>query len=201
MYSEEEVQRMIRDRLSRGNHQPQQATPQQVQQAAQDFVADPNSQQTWEQQLDAYIDRRLDQRQTKAQQDQWEQQERHKQADYEAKFNTGMNKYRDFRDVVTGKPITDSMMMATRSMNDPAAFIYAASKNFPKELERIAQIPDAYQQAAEIGKLDERMKRKPTISNTPKPSTNVKGDMVDNSRSRGNLDDLIARDARRKQRR
>src|SRR5690349_7153780 len=170
MYSEEEVQRMIRDRLSRGQH-TQPATQQAVQQAAQDFTADPNSELTWQEQLDAYIDRRLDTREEKQTRAQWEATERQIQADFEAKFNTGMGKYKDFMEVVGAQPITDSMMLAARSLENPAAFIYAAAKFQGKELQRIAQIRDPYIQATEIGKLEERMKRSPKVSNTPKPIT------------------------------
>ena len=152
-YTEEEVQRMIRDRLSRGS-----AAQAEVKKAAENFEADPNNPESWEVQLEAFVEKTLEKRQGKLQRETMEKQERARQAEFETKFNSGMEKYKDFREVVEGKPITNAMMMAARNMKDPAAFVYAASKTQVKELERIAQLPDAYAQALEIGKLDERMR-------------------------------------------
>lgn len=203
LYSEDEVQRMIRDRLARGNN-VQSASPQQVQQvqqAAQDFQADPNNPDSWEHQLEAFIDKTLAKKQTQQQREQWERQERTTQAEFESKFTTSMARYNDFRDVVGGKPITNTMMLATRNMKDPAAFIYAAAKTQPKELERIAQITDPYQQAAEVGRLEERMRKtRAAASNTPKPITPSKGDMAEKGNSRPNLDARIHQYGRNKRR-
>src|SRR6478609_8163505 len=140
-YTEEEVQRMIRDRLSRGRHAEQQPAQQQPQQkAAEGFTADPNSEESWEAQLEQFIEKTIDKRQTKQSEAQWRQQESARQAEFESKFSSGMNKYQDFHQVVSGKPITDSMMMATRNLENPAAFVYAASKMHAAELQRIASI-------------------------------------------------------------
>lgn len=201
MYTEEEVQRMIRDRLSRGQHAQQQQTPQEVQQAAKDFTPDPNSADNWEVQLEKFVENTFQKISTKQQQAQQRARDLEVQANFESKFNSGMGKYKDFHSVVSGKPITDSMMMATRSMNDPAAFIYAASKNHAAELERIAKIPDPYAQVAEIGKLEERMKKVRTMSAAPPPPKKVAGDMGDNKQAKRNIDDMIRRDAQRRLRR
>lgn len=200
MYSEEEVQKMIRERLSRG-HNAQQAQPAQseVNKAAKGFEADPESAESWEQQLEDFIDRTLTKKQTQYQRDQIEKQERIRQADFETKFNSGMARYRDFTDVVAGKPITDSMMLATRQMKDPAAFIYAASKTRPKDLERIASLTDPYHQAAEIGRLEESMKKsRVAASNSPRPLANTKGDMVEKNNTRPNIDARIHQHAKQK---
>ena len=109
-----------------------------------------------------------------------------------------MSKYSDFQEVVSGKPITNGIMMAARSMADPAAFIYAAAKQQPKELERIAAITDPYVLAAEVGRLEERMKKARTVSKAPKPITKTRGDIADKGNVRQNLDDLIRHDAKRK---
>jgi hypothetical protein len=200
-YTEEEVQRMIRDRLTRGRQQEPAAQPtqQQVQQAKQEgFEADSNSEESWDVQLANFIDKRLEAREQQTQKQQWQQREQKLQADFEAKFTTGMQKYKDFSDVVAGKPITNEMMMAARSMKDPAAFIYAAAKQQPKELERIAQIPDAYQQAAEIGRLEERMRKARKTSAAPKPVTKTKGDISGKDNGKVSVDQLIQYDAKRK---
>jgi hypothetical protein len=198
-YTEEEVQRMIRDRLSRGQYAQQtQQQQQQVQQAAQSFEADPNSEQSWEVQLEAFVEKTIEKNQTKQQQKQMEIQEQRAQAEFEIKFSQGMAKYPDFVSVVEGKPITDSMMRAARSMKDPAAFIYAASKQHPKEVERIAAIRDPYEQIAEVGRLEERMKKAKATSAAPKPLKGPIGDMADKGTPKRNIDDMIRKDAQRK---
>ncbi len=199
-YTEEEVQRMIRDRLSRGNHAQSQQNNQ-VQEAAKSFQSDPNSEESWETQLEQFVEKTLDKVSSKQKQAQQQQYERQIQSEFEAKFNIGMGKYKDFSEVTAGKPITDSMMMAARSMENPAAFIYAASKNHPQELERIAKIADPYHQVAEIGRLEERMKKARAVSSAPKPPSKTVGDMTDKGSPKRNIDDLIRRDAASRRRR
>ena len=185
MYSEDEVQRMIRDRLSRGRHaeQPQptqhQPTQHQVQQAQSDgFTADPNSEQPWEQQLETFIEKTIEKRTARQTEHQWRQQEAQKQADFEVKFTSGMGKYQDFHQVIAGKTITDSMMLAARNLENPAAFVYGAAKLHPAELDRIARIGDPYAQAAEVGRLHERMvKDHRNVTKAAKPLDTPKGDL------------------------
>ena len=197
-YTEEEVQRMIRDRLSRGRH-AEQPTQQQVQQATEDFKADPNSEDSWEVQLEQFIDKTIEKRQAKQSEVQWRQQEAAKQAEFESKFSTGMSKYQDFHQVVQGKPITDAMMLATRDLENPAAFVYAASKLHASELTRIAQIPDARTQAMEIGRLHERMiKNRRSVSAAPKPVAPVKGDMPVKQHEHPSIDHRIQQHAKQK---
>lgn len=198
MYTEEEVNRMMRERLARGRH-AEQPTQQQVNDVAKDFKADPNSDESWEVQLESFIDKTIEKRQAKVQKEQWQEQERSIQAEFEGKFNAGMGKYKDFETVVSGKPLTNAMMLATRSMNDPAAFIYAAAKTQPKELERISQMRDPYQQATEIGRLEERMRKaRNTISAAAKPIAPTKGDMPSKGGDRPNIDQLIQLDAKKR---
>ena len=200
MYTEDEVNRLIRDRLSRGKF-AEQSMQQQTQQAAKDFTPDPNSEETWEKQLDAYIDRRLETREKELNQKQWQEQERAKQSDFETKFTQGMSKYQDFHQVVSGKPITNDMMLATRSLENPAAFIYGASKLHPQELSRISQITDPYVQAAEVGRLHERMvKARNAVSKAAKPVEAVKGDVpISRTSDRPSIDRLIEQHGRQKQ--
>lgn len=180
-YTEEEVQRMIRDRFNRGRHADQpQPTPAHVQEAAKDFKADPDSEQSWEVQLNSFIDKRLETRQAQLKQQEWQQQEQQKQADFEVKFNAGMSKYQDFENVVSrvAPSITSSMMLATRSLENPAAFLYAAAKLHPGELDRISKLGDNFVQAAEIGRLHEKMvKQRTGVSLTPKPIDAPKSDI------------------------
>ena len=197
-YTEEEVQRMIRDRLARGRH-AEQPTPQQVQKAADDFQADPDSEQPWEAQLEDFIDKTIEKRQAKQSEAQWRQQEAQKQADFESRFSSGINKYQDFHQVVQGKPITDSMMMATRNLENPAAFVYAASKMHANELDRIARIPDSTAQMVEIGRLHEKMvKESRSVSAAPKPVAAVRGDMPIKQHEHPSIDHRIQQHAKQK---
>jgi|GEM_PF-2382053 len=194
MYSEEEVQRMIRERLARGKQNPDQA---QVDEAARDFKADPESEESWETQLGDFVEKKIAQIEHKKQQTVFQEKEIATQAQFEEKFSTGMSKYNDFQNVVSGKPITAGMMMATRTMENPAAFIYAACKQQPAEVERIAKIQDPYAQCAEMGRLEERMKKARILSNAPKPGKRVSGDRTDNM-PKQSIDQLIAAHAKDK---
>lgn len=170
LYTEEEVQSMIRKRL-KDTH-----ADKEVQEATKDFTPDPNSEDSWEAQLEHVIEKTIQKRESKRVNEEWQREEQATQAEYEIKFTQGMTKYKDFKQVVGSRPITNAMMLATRSMKDPAAFIYAASKQHPKELERIAQLREPVAQATEIGRLEERMKKARIIPQSPPPSKKLKGD-------------------------
>ncbi len=199
LYTEEEVQNKIRDRLSRvKNHKEHQST-QQTNQSAQDFQVDPNSEESWEVQLESFIEKTLDKRQSKINEKQWMDHELAKQSEFEEKFTSGMSKYSDFNKVVSGKPITDSMMMAARSLDNPAAFIYGASKLHPNELNRIATIKDPYAQAAEVGRLHEKMiKESKKVSSASKPVETPKSDIGQKASNIPSIDQRIQEHAKRK---
>jgi hypothetical protein len=201
VYTEEQVQAMIRKRLKLSQEEKQQPQQQQYQppvQQTEGFEHDPNNEQPWEIQLENHIKQTVQKLETEKQQVAWQAEQQRAQAEFEHRFSSGMSKYQDFNDVVSGKPITNGIMMAARSMADPAAFIYAASKQQPAELERISKITDPYVLAAEVGRLEERMKKARTISKAPKPPTKTKGDIADKGAIKQNLDDLIRMDAKRK---
>lgn len=193
-YSEAEVQQMIRDRLKRGNHTEQQ---QQVQEATKDFKADPASEDSWETQLEGFIEKTLSKINSKQHETDWRKKEEATQAEFEDKFTSGMEKYSDFKDVVSNKPITNSMMLAARSMQDPAAFIYAACKQHPGEVERIAKLQDPVAQIAEVGRLEERMKKAKMITKAPAPPKKVLGDASSDMPKRS-VDQLIQEHAKSK---
>lgn len=195
VYTEAEVQAMIRKRIKE-KHEPQQPVQQQPQ---YESTTDDN----WEHQLESFVEQTLSKREQKLQEERWKAQEQENQANFEIKFNTGASKYKDFEQVVMGKPLTPQMVLATRGMNDPAAFIYAAAKTQSSELDRISKIPDAMVQAVELGKLEERMKKsRPVNSQAPKPIANIKGDMVEAKQKPKSIDDILVADenARRKAR-
>lgn len=197
-YTEEEVQRMMRERLSRVR-QPEQPAPAPT-------VSQPkpeDGEQDWRQELKTFVKETLGEVTKEEQQAQWQQQERQRQADFESKFNVGMSKYQDFHAVVANKPITKDMMLATRGLDNPAAFIYGASKLHPQELGRIAQLADPYDQAAAIGRLHEKMvKSHNGASSAPKPISPPKGDVPNKKvNDRPSIDSLIAQHAEQKNKR
>jgi hypothetical protein len=204
VYTEEEVQAMIRKRLKLHHEErqappPPQYQPQQQQYQPQEEIShDQSAELPWEVQLEGHIKQTVQKLETEKAQHAWQAEQQRVQQEFEHKFTSGMSKYSDFNEVVAGKPITNGIMMAARSMADPAAFIYAAAKQQPKELERIASISDPYVQAAEVGRLEERMKKARTISKAPKPPTQTRGDMADKGSTKASLDDLIRHDAKRK---
>jgi hypothetical protein len=143
----------------------------QVQQAAQDFEYNPDAQGDWQQQLRSFVKQTVNSMTHEQADYQKRQEESQVQAAFERKLVDGMSKFDDFRDVMSGLSfeITNPMTLATRAMDDPAAFLYAAAKRQPAELERISKIRDPYAQMTEIGKLEERMRRNKTQTKAPKP--------------------------------
>lgn len=198
VYTEDEVQRIVRERLSRVHMTRNEE--QQVQKATENFKADPNSNEDWEVQLKSFIKNTLEEVKTEQSTREWQQQEKRKQEDFEANFTSGMNKYKDFNDVVGKMPISNSIMMATREMKDPAAFLYAASKLHPDELKSIASISDPFTQARELGRLDERMKKARAISNAPAPLQKTKADMPSKYVPKQSIDDKIHQHAKSRKR-
>lgn len=200
MYSEEEVNRMMRERFSRGKYAEQAPqVQQQIQKDAQGFQPDPASDESWETQLEAFIERTVDKRQAKLSEQQWRAQEAAKHAEFEDKFTIGMSKYHDFHKVVSGQPITNDMLLATRSLENPAAFVYGASKLHPKELDRISRMQDPYMQAAEVGRLHERMvKERRSQSAAPKPLDAPKGSLPNKAANQPSIDERIHQYAKQK---
>lgn len=198
LYTDEDVQRMIRERMQRGNVQ---SSSPEVQQAAKDFQADPGNPDDWEVQLEAFIEKKLDKLEKKKQTVAWQEQEREKQANFEVNFTHGMQKYKDFKETVGKMPVTDSVMMATRDMKDPAAFLYAATKLHPEEFRRIADMKDPFSQAMELGKLDEKMRKTRAISKAAPPLAPTKGDMGAKYIPKQSLDQKILNHAKAKSKR
>lgn len=200
-YTQEEVEKMMRDRNSRGEF-----AKQEINKAIQEALAQhgidltkitPQVQQDeddldWQSELKSLVKETFAEMTKEQQRQQMEQIQRQQQIEFEIKFNTSAAKYPDFEQVVVGKPLTPEMVIATRGMADPAAFLYAAAKTQPQELERISKIQDRFVQAVELGKLEERMRRsKVSHSSAPKPIDMVKGDMGDKDVRRRSVDDIL----------
>jgi len=204
-YTEEEVQNMIRDRLSRvkteaNNYQENAGinAQQQVQEAANNFEADPNSSESWETQLSSFIRNEVGRMSQEQQQQQYKAELQRKQQEFESNFTNGMNKYQDFQTVVGNKPFTNDIMQATMTMKDPAAFCYAAAKMHPGEIDRISKLANPYEIATEVGRLEERMKRSKNVTSAPRPASKITSDVGSKYNDKPSIDSLINRDAKRK---
>jgi hypothetical protein len=174
MYSEEEVQNMIRERVSRIKS----VQPEVKKENKPSISTESNEDESWQNELINLMDRHWEEKQRESQVQQWKHKEMQRQTEFESKFTTGMSKYPDFHKVIAGKNITDPMMLGIRNLDNPAAFIYGASKLHPAELERISGIEDPYIQASEMGKLHERMvKERKMKSSAPNPVEIQKGDL------------------------
>lgn len=179
MYTEDEVNerinKAVRERLSR--FEKSQPTQQEAQQAAKaGFEYNPESSDSWQQQLESFVEATVNKMTQKRLQQEQMHREQQNQAEFEDKFSRGMGKFKDFREIVGSQPITDAMTLATRSMSDPAAFLYAASKRHPEELQRISRLSDPYAQMVEIGRLEERMKKSKATTSAPRPISPTNGD-------------------------
>lgn len=140
-----------------------------VQQAVKDFKYDPNDEVSWEQQLSDFVKATVTNLQQDEQNQARQRQEQQAHQEFHKKFQKGMERFDDFREVVGSQPMDDAMTLSLRGMDDPTAFIYAASKRNPQELERISKLPDPYARMVEMGKLEQRMRRGKPTTKAPRP--------------------------------
>jgi len=184
----------------------QQGASREVQQAAKDFEYNPEAQGDWQQQLAQFVKQTVHSMTREQEEAQVRQQEQQAHQEFETKFREGMNKFDDFKDVISGLSfeISNPMTIATRAMSDPAAFLYAAAKRQPQELERISKIRDPYVQMTEMGKLEERMRRNKPTTKAPRPlsRSNDDGAMPEPKKNKEpSIEELIAKaDAKKLQR-
>lgn len=184
----------------------EQGASKQVQQAAKDFEYDPNAEGDWQQQLQRLIEHTVTNMSTRQQEQQRAYEEQQIQKDFEDRLTNGMQRFDDFRDVIGELPcqITNPMTLATRSLADPAGFLYAAAKRHPQELERISKLKDPYAQMTEMGRLEERMRKNKASTQAPRPLGRAKDDArvpEPAKKKEETIEDLIARsDAKKLQR-
>jgi hypothetical protein len=176
---------------------------QQVQQAAQSFEGDPNSEDSWEAQLNAHIEQTVVNMQSRKEQQAREAEDREIQAKFETKLVSGMERFSDFRETIQALPcqIDYDMAQATRSLDDPAAFLYAAAKRHPEELQRISQLRDPYAKVREMGKLEERMRKTKPTTKAPRPLGRTKEDAhipQPKPKQEDSIEDLIAKNDAKK---
>jgi hypothetical protein len=188
-YTEEEVNQLMRERFNRTAKEAQRQDPKPEQS---------QTDENWEAQLEGFVENTVKKMTHKEQEALRRHRDEQNHQEFQVKFTTGMNKYKDFQEVVSQAPISDDMLLSTKKMKDPAGFIYAASKTQKKELERISQIDDGLSQALEMGKLEERMRKVRTGTSTPKPVGEIKGDVENKSYIRPSVDDLIRKDQLKK---
>lgn len=179
-YTEDEVNerinKAVRERLSRGSQQEPQSQQAVQKQVDKNFEYNEDSTVPWQQQLESFVEQTVSKMTQKQQQQQEQQVEIQAQQEFRDKFSRGMDRFNDFVDVVSNQPVTTAMTAAMRGIEDPAAFIYAASKRHPQELQRISGLRDPYAQMVEMGKLEERMRKQPSSTNAPKPVSKTRED-------------------------
>ncbi len=206
---------VIRDRLARQarKHEAeldslraqlaQQGASREIQAAASEFEYNPEASGDWQQQLASFVKQTVNSMTREQEEGRHRQQEAQVQAEFESKFRNGMGKFNDFVDVMDALPfqITNPMTLATRAMSDPAAFLYAAAKRNPQELERISKIRDPYAQMTEIGKLEERMRKNKASTSAPRPLGRTNEDAQSaplKKKSEATIEDLIAKSEAKK---
>ncbi len=156
----------------------QQGASREVQQAVKDFKYNPDEEVSWEQQLSEFVKQTVTNMHRDEQKVVRERQERDAQEKFEKNFRQGMERFGDFRETVGKYQIDDAMTLSLRGMSDPSAFIYAACKRQPQELERIAKLPDPYARMVEMGKLEEKMRRTKAATKAPRPLGRTREDAV-----------------------
>lgn len=167
-----------------------------IQQAAKDFEYNPDVEGDWQQQLASFVKHTVNSMQGEQERRQKEMEEQKVQKEFQVKFQQGMERFGDFREVVGAQPIDDAMAMSLRAMDDPTAFIYAASKRNPQELERISKLRDPYARMVEMGRLEERMRRNKPTTRAPKPLGRTQEDSLTpqpKKKTGDSIEDLIAK--------
>lgn len=205
MLTMEEHQRLlneaIRKRIKNWSPEAQEQMMAQINQPQQQpQVTSPDGEVNWEQELKSLVKTTMIEAQQEAVRAVQQQEELAKYQEFEGKFNTGATRYNDFEDVVMTKPLSPAMLKATQNMNDPAAFVYAACKAQPQEIERIAKLKDPIQQAVEIGKLEERMRKVRSATKAAAPLEPSVSDITGKNTSNRSIDDLIFEHAKTKRR-
>ncbi len=199
---------VIRERLARQarKHEAEMAalraqlTAQQTQQvtkAAEGFEYNPEAAGDWQQQLASFVEHTVANMTTKKQQEQQRQEEVQAQVEFENKFRDDVQRFPDFQEVITSLPaqIDDPMVYATRSMKNPAAFLYAAAKRAPQELQRISQMRDPYAKIAAMGALEASLRQTKPATKAPRPVGRTQEDssLPHKTNKEPTIEDLIHR--------
>lgn len=173
----------------------QNAAPE-VQKAAKDFEYNPDDSGDWQQQLATFVKQTVEHMNVEKQQRQNQEREQQAYNEFRQKFQDGMNRFDDFIEVVSDKPLDDAMTSALRGISDPAAFVYAAAKRQPEELERISKLRDPHARYAEMIRLEERMRKNKPVTKAPRPIERTHGDSglpASKKSKEPTIEDLIAK--------
>ncbi len=182
-----------------------QLTPQQHHQLQQDAKnINASSDEDWKLQFETMVEQTVYNMTAKKQQESQRIEQARLEQDFQKKLFSGIEQFGDFRETIqnVGCDITDHMTNATRSLDDPAAFLYAASKRHPDELKRISQLRDPYAQVREMGKLEEKMRKNKAGTNAPRSLGKTREDanfpVAPDKKKNESIDDLLAKDAARR---
>lgn len=179
----ERINQAVRERLARAERNIPQESAQVQKQTKDNFEYNEKSDETWQAQLESFVEQTVSKMSQKQSELVKQAHEQRLHEAFEARFEQGMSRFKDFVEVVKPMPFTDAMTMATRAMKDPAAFVYAATKRAPDEIKRIAAIPDQYAQMVEMGKLEERMRKTKAATTAPRPLSKTKEDVTTKHKS------------------
>lgn len=136
----------------------------------ENYQHDPNKDGNWQEQLEDFVIKTIDKRQQNAEKQKMQRLEQERNNKFAEKFNTGAERFKDFEKIVTKESVTPTMVMATRGMKDPAAFLYAANKKAPEKLAKIKNMSDPYEQAHAMASLENSLRvNKKKNSNAPTP--------------------------------
>jgi len=172
----------------------------QMKQPSKEFEYNPDSADSWEIQLKEFVQHTVQNMEQEKQHAAIQAREREAQAEFEGKFRDGMSAFPDYVDTLSKHQVTDPMVYATRGMKNPAAFLYAAAKRAPQELDRIAKIADPYVQIAEMGRLEAGLRQTKPASKAPRPLAKVQedGTIQHKTEKEPTIEDLIAQADKRK---
>lgn len=175
----------------------------QIQNAADNFEYDSENPDDWQSQLRQFIKQTLVIEEKEKERQQQEAVSRQKQAEQErevqefrGKFQQGMERFEDFVEVVDGQPLDSAMTAALQGIKDPAAFVYAAAKRMPQELERISKMKSPHDRYAEMIRLEQKMRTNKPMTKTPRPLGRTKEDAtipVQQKKREETIEDLIAK--------
>lgn len=168
-----------------------------VQKAAEDFKFDPASEDDFEEQFAQMVRQTIAKDEQMRNQKAIQQQEYQEEQEFRGRFEKGMHRFDDFIEVVNDKPIDAAMTMALRGIQDPAAFIYAASKRMPKELERISQLKSPHDRYAEMIRLESKLRSTKPSTKAPRPLGRSQDDTnthaAPKKKNEETIEDLIAK--------
>ncbi len=179
----------------------EQGASKEVQKAVKDFEYDSNDDENWQKQLADFVKQTMAEAQQEEIRQKHHAEEQRAHHDFRERFEKGMNRFDDFVETVSAQPVDKAMTAALRGMQDPAAFIYAASKRQPKELERISKLRDPYSKIIEMGKLEERMRKNKPSTQAPRTLGRTKEDSgmpSPKGKKEETIEDLIAQSQNKK---